>query len=121
MERKETPPPLPILGMSQPAGVRAARQAASAPPLADAARTPLQATLAEVCCDVLGLTRIGIHDNIFELGGNSLNGTQVITRARDVLGVELPLRELFETPTVAGLAAQVEAALRSGSREPQSI
>jgi amino acid adenylation domain-containing protein/non-ribosomal peptide synthase protein (TIGR01720 family) len=79
-----------------------------------APQTPLQEVLVELWADVLGVERIGIHDNFFELGGHSLLGTQVISRLREIFGMELWLRHLFEQPTVAGLALKLEVALRSG-------
>jgi hypothetical protein len=75
-----------------------------------APRTPLEEITAAVWSQVLKLERIGIHDNFFALGGHSLIATQVIARLRQTLELELPLRRLFETPTVAGLAAALVSA-----------
>jgi amino acid adenylation domain-containing protein len=72
--------------------------------------------LAGIFAEVLKLDRVGVHDNFFELGGHSLLGIQVIARVRKVFRVELPLRRLFEEPTVAGLCIEIERAERSGAR-----
>jgi len=79
----------------------------SRPELADsfvAPRTPSEEKLAKIWCEVLNFDRIGINDNFFELGGHSLLATQVVSRIRATFEVELPLRSLFESPTVVGLA-----------------
>jgi amino acid adenylation domain-containing protein/FkbH-like protein len=75
-----------------------------------APRTPLEEVLCGIWGEVLNLKQVSIHDNFFELGGHSLLATQVISRVRAVFSVELPLRALFECPTVAQLAESIEAA-----------
>jgi amino acid adenylation domain-containing protein len=72
-----------------------------------APRTPVEEKVAGMMCQVLGVDRISIHDNFFELGGHSLLATQLLSRVRTALGVDVPLRALFESPTVAGLALAI--------------
>jgi acyl carrier protein len=69
-----------------------------------AGRTPVEQRLAEIWADVLGIDPPGIHDNFFQLGGHSLAATQVLARVRQVFQLEVPLRSLFERPTVAAFA-----------------
>jgi acyl carrier protein len=74
-------------------------------------RTPIEKRMAEILAALLGLDQVSAEDNFFLLGGHSLLGAQLIARVRDVFGVELSLRSLFDAPTVAKLSAQIEAAL----------
>ncbi|MDQ3563929.1 MAG: non-ribosomal peptide synthetase [Pseudomonadota bacterium] len=70
-------------------------------------RTPTEETLAAIYADILRLDRVGIDDNFFELGGHSLFATQVIARVNKTLNVDIQLRALFESPTVARLSALI--------------
>src|SRR5207248_3005413 len=66
----------------------------------------------------LGLDTIGIYDNFFALGGHSLLAVQVLARVRTAFQVEVPLRALFEAPTVAGLALHIEITRQAGQNPP---
>jgi amino acid adenylation domain-containing protein len=76
-----------------------------------APRTPIEERLASLLAPLLGLDSVSVEDNFFLLGGHSLLGTQMIARVRDAFAIELTLRSLFDAPTVAKLAAQVEGQL----------
>ena len=65
---------------------------------------------------LLGIEEVGVHDSFLELGGHSLLAIQLVSRVRSEFGVELTVREVFETPTVAGLANSIERAMNE-SRE----
>ncbi|MHC5857706.1 amino acid adenylation domain-containing protein [Nostoc sp.] len=75
--------------------------------------TPIEQMLAGIWAEVLGLEKVGIHHNFFELGGHSLLGTRVISQVRQVFQQELPLRRLFEQPTIAGLAKEIQKATKA--------
>lgn len=72
-----------------------------------APRTPLEETLAKIWRDVLHVDKVGVNDNFFSLGGHSLLATQVVSRIRQAANVELPLRHLFEWPTIAELGLAI--------------
>jgi acyl carrier protein len=78
-----------------------ARRAVTAP------RTELEEQIAAIWRDVLHVTDVGVEDNFFELGGHSLLATRVISRLRDTLAIDLPLRRVFEAPTLESLALAV--------------
>ncbi|MEG4851235.1 amino acid adenylation domain-containing protein [Microcoleus sp. B5-D4] len=73
-----------------------------------APHTSIEEVLVKIWAEVLGIKRVGIRDNFFELGGHSLLATQLVSRVRDAFGVELPLRRVFEAPTIAELSKIVE-------------
>jgi amino acid adenylation domain-containing protein len=72
-----------------------------------APRTPVEATLATIWSEVLDLDRVGIHDNFFDLGGHSLAATRVVSRVIPAFRIELPITSLFDSPTVADMAAVI--------------
>jgi amino acid adenylation domain-containing protein len=74
----------------------------------EAPRTPAEVAMAEIWAEVLGVQPVGIHDDFFELGGHSLLATRVVSRVRQALGFDVPLRLLFESPTVADLCRHLE-------------
>lgn len=74
-----------------------------------APRTAAEGLLADLVADVLGVEQVGVHDDFFELGGNSLSATDLLSQIRNALSVDVPATRLFyENPTVAGLAELVE-------------
>jgi amino acid adenylation domain-containing protein len=72
-----------------------------------APRTALEQVLAGIFAEILSLERVGVNDSFFDLGGHSLLATQVLSRVREAFQLAIPLRKLFETPTVAGFAAAI--------------
>ncbi|MGH9869942.1 MAG: amino acid adenylation domain-containing protein [Candidatus Polarisedimenticolia bacterium] len=100
IDRRALPPP---------GGAPSRRGVAVAP------RSPVEREIARVWEEVLGIDGVSVTDNFFELGGHSLLATQVISRLRTALGVELPLRAIFEAPTVETLASL------SGDRRQEAV
>ncbi|MFQ5684962.1 MAG: AMP-binding protein, partial [Candidatus Binatia bacterium] len=84
-----------------------------------APRTQVEDVLAGIWAEVLGLDQVGIYDNLFDLGGHSLNATQVISRVINTFKVELPIKSLFESPTVADMAVVIteNMAKKAGNKE----
>jgi amino acid adenylation domain-containing protein len=73
-----------------------------------APRTPTEKTLADVWTQVLGIKRVGVHDDFFDLGGHSLLATRIASRIRNAFQIELSLRQFLELPTVAHVAKSIE-------------
>jgi len=83
--------------------------------------TPAQKDIAAVWSQYLGLEQIGLDDNFFELGGHSLLATRIVSRLRQVFGVDIPLRNLFEFPTIAQLANSITGVQSSANPKLASI
>jgi len=106
----------------QALGERASTSEASPGTPYEAPRDPVEDAVAGVWSGVLGAERIGRRDSFFDLGGHSLLATQVMWRLYEIFGVELPLRWLFERPTLSGFAAAlVESVDRSSGRPGRAL
>ena len=95
---------------------------AGAPVSAETQARPDEELLGALFASLLGRERVGAHESFFDAGGHSLLGTQLVSKIRDTFGVELPLRRLFERPTIAGLAEAIRAgdARATRTRPPRS-
>ena len=98
---------------AEAAGEAAAAGAAAAPP-----RTPMEELVAGLFASLLDVSEVGRGADFFRLGGHSLLATRLVARLRDAVGVELPLRRVFEAPAVAALAAVLEDARRQAQERP---
>jgi acyl-coenzyme A synthetase/AMP-(fatty) acid ligase/acyl carrier protein len=78
---------------------------------------PVEQKIAEIWCTVLQRSEVGLNDNFFELGGHSLLATQIIARIRSAFNVPIPLRAIFDQPTVAGLAEVIKNSKAESSEE----
>ncbi|ACB75251.1 non-ribosomal peptide synthetase [Opitutus terrae] len=87
----------------------------------DAPRTPAEEVMTLLWARVLGVERVGVEDNFFAIGGHSLLATQLVTRIREAFGVELPLRAVFEAPTVRALAQRMTAGGQAGGAVPPAL
>jgi non-ribosomal peptide synthetase component F len=112
----DLPMPMPTTGQRDEPIIERNRQAASAADAASSAagrvepRNPVEATLARIWGDLLDpQASVGVHDNLFALGGHSLTVTRLVARLGDAYGVRLPVRQVFASPTIAELAEAVAA------------
>jgi acyl carrier protein len=90
-----------LRALPRPAGDAAGGDSYAAP------RTPMERQLTGILEELLGIDRVGIYDSFFELGGFSMLATRLLTRVRDAFGVQLAVRDVFESPTVDELAQLV--------------
>jgi acyl carrier protein len=84
-----------------------------------APRTETERLLAAAWAEVLGVQRVGIHDDFFELGGNSLLAAQLLSRLTAATGIEIPLGSLFDRTTVAGLAEIIDQAKAASGEDTE--
>ena len=104
LDRKRLPPPSQKEAIGNPEGNP------------EELYTPIEEMMAGAWQELLGIKKIGRTENFFQLGGHSLLGMRLIARLRAVFGVEVPITQLFESPTLSELAAHVEALVRGGEQ-----
>jgi acyl-CoA synthetase (AMP-forming)/AMP-acid ligase II/acyl carrier protein len=103
------------VGLAAKLGLTSAAEPVVPRPAFVPARTPLEELVTAVWAEVLGVQRIGVEDNFFDLGGDSMLATRIVARLQDAARVELPLTSFFETPTPSGIAAGLENLLAGES------
>jgi len=86
-----------------------------------APRNATEQAVARIWAEVLDVAQVGVEDSFFDIGGHSLKATQVVSRLREALQVELPLRALFEAPTIAGLSERIQALQQQAVAGPEAI
>jgi hypothetical protein len=86
-------------------------------PNAGSPRNELEAALAAIWCDVLGLREVGTDDDFFDLGGHSLLAVALATRVRDLIHVEFEVRDVLEQPTIASEAALIARTIAEHDRD----
>jgi acyl carrier protein len=82
-----------------------------------APRNASEQAIADIWAEILGVKRIGVHDNFFDRGGHSLKATQIVSRLRKMFGSEIPLRYMFQFPTIAELAAVIDSTTKTQSND----
>jgi non-ribosomal peptide synthetase component F len=98
---------LPALTWTAKQSAQPPAQSSNLPAVYVAPRTPIEEKLVSIWSEVLTIERVGVEDNFFMLGGHSLMATQLIGRIHNAFGYDLPLRRLFQTPTISGLASAI--------------
>src|SRR5215831_12584839 len=73
-----------------------------------APRTPIEERVTDILCALFKVKEVGVNDNFFLLGGHSLLGAQLLTKIRNAFGIDLPLRAVFDAPTIAALSVTIE-------------
>ncbi|PYS90390.1 MAG: polyketide synthase [Acidobacteria bacterium] len=91
------------------------------PGLYVAPRNEMESTVVQIWQTLLGIDQIGVHDNLFDLGGDSLLAVQLASRVRETLHVEIAIRDLFEQPTVAGLVECIEHARQAAAADLEQL
>jgi acyl carrier protein len=95
-----------VLGVAAPSRIEARQNLPFKPP-----STPVEKVLADIWEEVLGRKNVGVDDPFIDLGGDSMLATQIVSRVRDALRVEVTLQDMFDTPTVASLSLLIEEKL----------